>query len=89
MNKFFVSFVSFVAWLLKTLKGKVAENAYNEETEEIFVNFFKGEKDNPKINAILLVKGSLDDTDYESFKAQLEELERQTLEKERVINKNK
>lgn len=48
------------------------------------VKFFKGEKDNPKINAILLVKGSLDDTDYESFKGQLEELERQTLEKERV-----
>lgn len=44
----------------------------------------KGEKDNPKINAILLVKGGLDDTDYESFKGQLEELERQTLEKERV-----
>ncbi len=70
-------------YLLKT-KGKVAEEAYNEETEELMVKFIKGEKDNPKINAILLVKGSLDDTDYESFKAQLEELERQTLEKERV-----
>lgn len=46
----------------------------------------KGEKDNPKINAIMLVKGGLEDTDYETFKAQLEELERQTLEKERVKN---
>jgi len=33
-----------------------------------------------------LVKGSLDDTDYENFKAQLDELERQTMEKERVMN---
>lgn len=54
----------------------------------MIVNFIKGEKDNPKINAILLVKGSLDDTDYETFKAQLDELERQTMEKERVINFN-
>jgi len=50
----------------------------------LIVNFNKGEKDNPKINAILLVKGSLDDTDYEEFKTQLDELERQTMEKERV-----
>ncbi len=50
----------------------------------MIVNFNKGEKDNPKINAILLVKGSLDDTDYEEFKTQLDELERQTMEKERV-----
>jgi len=66
------------------MKGKIAENAYSEEKEEIIVNFLKGEKDNPKINAILLVKGSLENTDHETFKAQLEELERQTLEKERV-----
>jgi hypothetical protein len=45
----------------------------------------KGEKDNPKINAILLIKGGLEDTDYEAFKLQLEELERQTMEKERVL----
>jgi len=32
-----------------------------------------------------LVKGSLDDTDYENFKNQLEELERQLMEKERVF----
>ena len=47
------------------------------------MNFIKGEKDNPKINAIVLVNGGLEDTDFESYKNQLEELERQTMEKER------
>ena len=47
------------------------------------MNFIKGEKDNPKVNAIVLVKGGLDDTDHDSYKNQLEELERQVMEKER------
>ncbi len=50
----------------------------------LVVNFFKGQKDNPKINAILLVKGSLEDTDYEDYTAQLEVLEREINERERV-----
>ena len=49
----------------------------------MIVNFIKKEKDNPKINAIVLIKGGLENTDYESFKNQIEELERQTVEKER------
>ena len=32
-----------------------------------------------------MIKGSLEDTDYENYKAQLEELEKQINEKERVI----
>ena len=67
------------------LQGAVAENAFSSEKGELIVNFFKGEKDNPKINAILLVKGSLDDTDYEQFTARLDELERQINEREMVI----
>jgi hypothetical protein len=43
----------------------------------------KKEKDNPKINAIVLVSGGLENTDYESYKNQLEELDRQMMEKER------
>jgi len=49
----------------------------------LIVNFIKKEKDNPKVNAIVLVSGGLDDTDHESYKNQLEELERQAMEKER------
>jgi len=45
--------------------------------------FKKGERDNPKVNAIVVVKGTLVDTDYEQFKGQFEDLERQKSEKER------
>jgi len=58
-------------------------NALSTKEQGIVVNFIKKEKDNPKINAILLVQGGLEDTDHESYKNQLEELERQTVEKER------
>jgi hypothetical protein len=34
------------------------------EGERLQINFNKGSADNPKINAILLIKGSLKDTDY-------------------------
>ena len=64
-------------------QGRVAEGAYNEETGILTINFIKGERDNPKINSILLVKGTLADTDYENFKNQFEELERLKQEKER------
>jgi hypothetical protein len=49
----------------------------------LHIVFKKGERDNPKINAIVIVKGTLADTDYEIYKGQLEEFERQKLEKER------
>ncbi len=45
--------------------------------------FKKGERDNPKINSILVVKGSLSDTDYDIYKSQFEEYERAQMEKER------
>ena len=32
--------------------------------ENLVINFMKGKRDNPKINAILLIKGTLKDTDY-------------------------
>jgi hypothetical protein len=47
------------------------------------VTFKKGDRDNPKINAILIVKGGLSDTDYDTYKSQFEEFERQQMEKER------
>lgn len=42
---------------------KVAKGAL-ESGDKLQINFLKGKSDNPKINAILLVKGSLSDTDY-------------------------
>ena len=47
------------------------------------MTFKKGERDNPKINAILIVKGGLSDTDYDTYKSQFDEFERQQMEKER------
>jgi len=56
-----------------------------EEKGEIILNLLKGEKDNPKINAILIVKGTLADTDYEDYRKKLEDLERKNMEKEGVF----
>ncbi len=36
--------------------------------ENLVINFMKGKRDNPKINAILLIKGTLKDTDYSEKK---------------------
>ena len=43
--------------------GDEARNAWLMN-DKLQLNFVKGSSDNPKINAILLVKGSLKDTDY-------------------------
>ncbi len=61
--------------------SKQVENGYEEE--RVIVIFKKGERDNPKVNAILVVRGSLEDTDYAQFNFQLEELEKEKLEKEK------
>ena len=41
--------------------------------DKLLVNFVKGSADNPKINAILLIKGNLKDTDYSEKKQKEEE----------------
>ena len=41
--------------------------------DKLLVNFLKGKADNPKINAILLIKGNLKDTDYVEKKKKDEE----------------
>ena len=46
-------------------------------------SFKKGDNDNPKINAILIIKGTISDTDYDAYKSQFEEYERVQMEKER------
>jgi hypothetical protein len=65
------------------INGKAAEGAFDDSKKSLNVFFKKAERDNPKINAILIVKGTKGDTDYESFKNQLEDLEKDRLEKEK------
>lgn len=65
------------------VEGKEAPGAIKDQ--KIKITFKKGERDNPKINAFMLVKGTLADTDYDLYKSQLEELDRQRQEKEFVI----
>ena len=40
------------------------------------VKFIKTLKDNPKVNGILLIKGTIDDTDYDDYKNKLESIEK-------------
>ena len=57
--------------------------------DKLLVNFMKGNADNPKINAILLVKGTLKDTDYIEKKKKEEENRKKKLRqlrKEELIN---
>ena len=57
--------------------------------EKLVINFLKGSADNPKINAILLIKGTLQDTDYAEKKKKEEENKKKRmkqLKKEELIN---
>lgn len=63
--------------------NKIIEDGYNIDDKTLKLVFKKGERDNPKINAIVVVKGGLVNTDYEEYKASLEELEKEKMEKER------
>jgi hypothetical protein len=61
----------------------LATDAYLDEFGKLVIQFRKSERDNPKVNGILIVKGGLSDTDYDTYKSQFEEFERQQMEKER------
>ena len=37
------------------------------QNKDLIVNFLKGKADNPKVNGIVLVKGTLDDTNYKEY----------------------
>lgn len=66
----------------KVLIGnKSIDSGYKDE--KLILIFKKGERDNPKINAILIVNGTLENTDYKEFSSQLEDLEKEKVEKER------
>lgn len=65
------------------INGKLITGGYDQENKVIKLVLKKGEKDNPKINGIVLIKGSIEDTDYSNYKNLLEELEREKFEKEK------
>ena len=65
------------------VQGKKIKNGYNISEKNIKITFVKKEKDNPKINGILLVKGGLENTDYEEFKTRLENIERSKIDREK------
>ena len=55
--------------IIVTATGEEAFGAYAKE--KLLVRLFKGAADNPKINAILLVSGTLSNTHYDSHKRYL------------------
>ena len=65
------------------IQGKKIKNGYNISEKNIKITFVKKEKDNPKINGILLVKGGLENTDYEEFKSRLENIEKSKIDREK------
>ncbi len=65
------------------IQGKKIKNGFNVSEKKIKITFVKKEKDNPKINGILLVKGGLENTDYEEFKNRLDNIERSKVDREK------
>ena len=77
----------FIEFELKNNKilveGKEANNGYDSDSKIIKLTFVKKEADNPKINALLIVRGTLKDTDYDEYQRGHELLEKQKQELEK------
>ena len=65
------------------INGRAIETGFDANKKSLKVKFVKKEKDNPKINGIVLVKGTIDDTDYTDFVSELEKLEKSKIEREK------
>ena len=61
-------------------------NGYNESDKTLELVFVKTEADNPKVNAILVVRGGLKDTDYDEYQRSIEILEKK---KQEIEKKNR
>ena len=74
----------FIEFELKNNKiyvqGKEVPNGYDEENQKIQISFDKKDADNPKINGILIVRGTKKDTDYDEYQRGQELLEKQKQE---------
>ena len=77
----------FIEFELKNNKilveGKEANNGYDSDDKKMKLTFVKKEADNPKINALLIVRGTLKDTDYDEYQRGHELLEKQKQELEK------
>ena len=77
----------FVEFELKKNKiyveGKEAINGYDSDEKIIKLTFVKKDADNPKVNALLIVRGTLKDTDYDEYQRGHELLEKQKQELEK------
>ena len=77
----------FVEFELKNKKiyveGKEAVNGYDSDEKKIKLTFVKKDADNPKVNALLIVRGTLKDTDYDEYQRGHELLEKQKQELEK------
>ena len=62
------------------VEGKQLKNGYDEENKTIKITFVKKEIDNPKVNAILIIRGTLKDSDYDEYQRGHELLEKQKQE---------
>ena len=62
------------------VEGKEAKNGYDEKSKNLKLIFAKKEADNPKINALLIVRGTLKDTDYDEYQREQELMEKQKQE---------
>ena len=65
--------------------GKLVEG-YNADDKTLKLTFVKSEADNPKVNAILIVRGGLKDTDYDEYQRSVEILEKK---KQEIEKKNR
>ena len=81
-------FVPFVYQKGKVLiDGSEVKNAV--KGEKLIIRFVKTDFDNPKINAIVLLKGSLDDTNYAQQKKFLQGLKKEKEEEEKRFETKK
>ena len=65
------------------VEGKEANNGYDVNDKKLKLTFVKKDADNPKINALLIVRGTLKDTDYDDYQRTHELLEKQKQELDR------
>ena len=83
----FNAYDEFIEFELKNnkvlIEGKEINNAYDSESKTLQITFVKKEADNPKINALLIVKGTLKDTDYDEYQRAHDLMEKQKQEMEK------
>ena len=63
-------------------ESKELKEAYDSKEKVLKLKFLKGKRDNPKINAILLIKGGIKDTNYAEKKKQIDETNKKKKQEE-------